>query len=255
MVDLAGIGSVIGAVGGLFGSKGGRPKDKYGNVMHTARGAIDAQKKFGINALELIRGGAGSGPGTQPRVGTSQAIQQTFDAMDDLLTGRSAREEQRQKVQDELAQVELDIQRANLEMLGEKRPLTSPGQTMINEKLATGAGERGPRDPYVDEQILPPDVDLTYPDSIEARPFLEPLVMPDGTVTHVPEDLGQFAMGMVQWPFRRFADRAASSMEEARSQNTQADKQKIRENARRNNPNATDAEIEEIVKSIMGDYY
>lgn len=118
------IGAAGSILGGLFG--GGNPGYRYPGVGKFTHNQLRAYRKygeeFGFHPLELLRAGAGllgggGGSGATSGVATQAAIAGTFDAIDDVLSGRSAREAAAQDVEDELRRVELQTRKAELDRM------------------------------------------------------------------------------------------------------------------------------------------
>jgi hypothetical protein len=102
--------SLIGLGSSLFKGSSPSPGDR---AVSLAKGAMNAQRQTGINALELIRGGAGMSTwDNAPRIGSSAMFQNSFDQISDILTGRQAREDARDEVEDELRRIALDRAKA-----------------------------------------------------------------------------------------------------------------------------------------------
>lgn len=123
--------SLIAGGASIIGGLLGKPKRVSGvqSTMEAAQGAMLAQEKYGINALELIRSGsAGASSGSQPRVGSIAAMTDGFDKISDVLSGRTAQDAEARQVQNELAKIELERARAEVDKLGAKVPRAiSPG--------------------------------------------------------------------------------------------------------------------------------
>lgn len=96
-------------LGGLFGPKPEKRIDPRQATLLSAQGAMEAQEQYGINALELIRGGAGMGTmEAQPRVGTQAMFGQVFDEIADLVSGKDAQDEKLRQLEIERAEILLD---------------------------------------------------------------------------------------------------------------------------------------------------
>lgn len=122
---------------GIFGKpKGGESTHK--KTMEAARGAIDAQNKYGINALELIRSGAGAGGGgSSPRVGSVAAMTQGFDQIANVLSGREAQEREAANVQLELDKIELDNKKAEASTRGKTNITGTVGRANVAAAVGT----------------------------------------------------------------------------------------------------------------------
>lgn len=178
--------SLLGAIAGIAGAILSKPKRVSGvqSTMEAARGAMLAQETYGINALELIRAGsAGTSSGSQPRVGSVAALTNSFDQIADVLTGKEARQEARDEVEDELRRIQLDTAKANLSILGKK---TSPGG-----QAATVVKSKGPR--VGSPAMVRQGMENVRP---QARPTTATIprravFLPDGQVRKVPADVAE----------------------------------------------------------------
>lgn len=136
------LGSLIAAGGSILGGILSKPKggeSTYRKTLEASRGAMDAQNQYGINALELIRSGAGAGGGAgSPRVGSVAAMTQGFDQIANVLSGQEAQQREANKVQLELAKLELEQKRGQLSTTGKKIPrAVTPG---LSHKIPTDQG-------------------------------------------------------------------------------------------------------------------
>ena len=61
-MDLAGIGSLIGGVAGLFSKKKGAPSARE-NTVKLAQGARQAAERYGFNPLTMLGAGSSMGGG------------------------------------------------------------------------------------------------------------------------------------------------------------------------------------------------
>lgn len=104
------------AASSLFKGSSPSPGDQ---ALSLAKGAMSAQQRLGINALELIRGGAGAGNWQSgPRVGSSATFADSYDQLSDILTGRQAKKDAREEVEDELRRIQLDQAKGALSARG-----------------------------------------------------------------------------------------------------------------------------------------
>jgi hypothetical protein len=194
------IGAAGSLLGGLFG--GGNPGYKYPGVGKFTHNQLRAYRKygekFGFHPLELLRSGAGllgggGGSGATSGVATQAAIAGTFDAIDDVLTGRSAKEEARQEVEDEIRRIDLKTKQAQLDRMtatgggafktaafpnvfgqprGAKPPISSPGPLMAaggNGQYMGGGGKLtfgliGAPSPADDVELKPATHTIVHPD-------------------------------------------------------------------------------------------
>jgi hypothetical protein len=145
-------------LGGLLG--GGKSGWIYPGVGKFTHNQLRAYRKygekFGFHPLELLRAGAGLGPGGggggSSGVATRAAITGTFDALSDIMTGRSAKQEQREEVEDDIRRIERDILKGELDRMtatGGGAFSTSAAATSgkYTQKFPTGQG------PYVKTQF------------------------------------------------------------------------------------------------------
>lgn len=133
MADVA--TTLISAGGSLLGSLLGKSKGPR-RATAIARDAILAQEKYGINALELIRSGAGQGM-TAPKIGSPTAFSNAFDTVSDLLTGKTAQEAEMNRVRLELAKLELAKEQALA-----KNPANARGPRVMSPSTAAAAAAK-----------------------------------------------------------------------------------------------------------------
>jgi type II secretory pathway pseudopilin PulG len=97
-------------IGGLFQNKANRDAQRaYGSRIRTT---VKDARKAGINPLEAIRAGAGNAlPPSGGRLVSDAAISNSFDAIADVLSGRTAAENKQADVQAEIQRIDADTQR------------------------------------------------------------------------------------------------------------------------------------------------
>lgn len=115
MSVLAGVGSIIGGLGSIFGNKKGLPSDQVNGL---AKGARLAAKNFGINPLTMLQsaGGAGlqqSGSNYAPLASIELITGGIADIVDRNSEANKTREAQ-EKLDLELAKVKLDQMRSGV---------------------------------------------------------------------------------------------------------------------------------------------
>lgn len=111
---LAGVGKVLGGLGGLFGRKAPTPAQ---SLMSHAMGARQAAERTGFNPLTLLGVAPAPWGADTPPLASVEALTGGLQDLDDISSGRVARQNAAQKLQLELAQLELETARANLGMI------------------------------------------------------------------------------------------------------------------------------------------
>jgi hypothetical protein len=190
------IGAAGSLLGGLFG--GGNPGYKYPGVGKFTHNQLRAYRKygekFGFHPLELLRSGAGllgggGGSGATSGVATQAAIAGTFDAIDDVLTGRSAKEQARQEVEDDLNRIRRDRAAAELDMLNRGNVNTFASPAISTGRVggpSTGRASGGPDvggDVVLTDQGLKPKSELKWPTPIKPDGSLDVTLDDGGTNT------------------------------------------------------------------------
>lgn len=113
-MDLAGIGAILGGVGGLFGGKTPKPS---ANIVSQAKGARDAARRFGFSPLTMLQygqpGGVAGGGGGAP-LASIQMIVDGLAGVDDEMSGDAARRRAADQLNLDLAQLKLDQARSGV---------------------------------------------------------------------------------------------------------------------------------------------
>lgn len=111
---LSGIGSVLGGLGGLFGSSRRRrdPTPRQ-NLLSQAQGAREAADKYGFNPLTMLQygqvGGAmGGGGGGAPPLASIDLITGGLKDINDVISGDAARRRAADQLELDLAKVKID---------------------------------------------------------------------------------------------------------------------------------------------------
>lgn len=119
MSILAGVGSILGGLGGLFGSKKPQKVDIADNIRDQAWGARQAAEKFGFNPLTMLQYGNPAGAGFVPQGGTPPlasvaAITGGLADINDVTSGDKARRDAAEELQNDLLRVQIDKLRAGV---------------------------------------------------------------------------------------------------------------------------------------------
>ena len=114
---LAGIGSLIGGVAGLFSSKKGAPSARE-NTVKLAQGARQASERYGFNPLTMLGAGAsmggGGGGGGAPPLASIQLLTDGLQSVDDVISGDADRRRQADQLELDLAKVKLEQARSGV---------------------------------------------------------------------------------------------------------------------------------------------
>ena len=113
---LAGIGSLIGGVSGLFSKSKGAPSARE-NTVKLAQGARQAAERYGFNPLTMLGAGAsmgGGGGGGAPPLASIQMLTEGLQGIDDVVSGDAARRRQADQLQLDLAKVQLEQARSGV---------------------------------------------------------------------------------------------------------------------------------------------
>lgn len=109
---LSGIGSVLGGLGGLFGSKKKKDPTPRENILSQAQGARDASDKYGFNPLTMLQygqpGGAIVGGGGPAPLASIDLITGGLKDINDVVSGDAARRRAADQLEVDLAQVKID---------------------------------------------------------------------------------------------------------------------------------------------------
>lgn len=116
-MSLAGIGSLIGGVAGLFSNKKGAPSARE-NTVKLAQGARQAAERYGFNPLTMLGAGAsmggGGGGGGAPPLASIQMLTEGLQSVDDVISGDADRRRQADQLQLDLAKVQLEQARSGV---------------------------------------------------------------------------------------------------------------------------------------------
>ena len=116
-MDLAGIGSLIGGVAGLFSKKKGAPSARE-NTVKLAQGARQAAERYGFNPLTMLGAGSsmggGGGGGDTPPLASIQMLTEGLKSVDDAISGDAERRRQADQLQIDLAKVQLEQARSGV---------------------------------------------------------------------------------------------------------------------------------------------
>ena len=116
-MDLAGIGSLIGGVAGLFSKKKGAPSARE-NTVKLAQGARQAAERYGFNPLTMLGAGSsmggGGGGGDAPPLASIQMLTEGLRSVDDVISGDADRRRQADQLQLDLAKVQLEQARSGV---------------------------------------------------------------------------------------------------------------------------------------------
>lgn len=117
MSTLAGIGSLIGGVSGLFSKSKGAPSARE-NTVKLAQGARQASERYGFNPLTMLGAGSsmggGGGGGGAPPLASIQMLTEGLEGIDDEVSGDAARRRQADQLQLDLAKVQLEQARSGV---------------------------------------------------------------------------------------------------------------------------------------------
>lgn len=118
-LTLGGIGSILGGLGGLFGSKKPKKVDIADNIRDQAWGARQAADKFGFNPLTMLQYGNPAGAGFVPQGGTPPlasiaAITGGLADINDVTSGDKARRDAAEELQNDLLRVQIDKLRSGV---------------------------------------------------------------------------------------------------------------------------------------------
>ena len=117
MVTLAGVGSLIGGVAGLFSNKKGAPSARE-NTVKLAQGARQASERYGFNPLTMLGAGSsmggGGGGGGAPPLASIQMLTEGLQSVDDVISGDADRRRQADQLQLDLAKVQLEQARSGV---------------------------------------------------------------------------------------------------------------------------------------------
>lgn len=117
MSILAGIGSVIGGVSGLFSKSKGPPSARE-NTVKLAQGARQASERYGFNPLTMLGAGSsmggGGGGGGAPPLASIQMLTEGLQGIDDVVSGDADRRRQADQLQLDLAKVQLEQARSGV---------------------------------------------------------------------------------------------------------------------------------------------
>jgi len=168
MVDLVGIGSILGGLGGLFGGKKtSAQKASKQAIVGQADGARLAADLFGFNPLTLL--GASSpvmgSEGGPPPLASMQMLLDGFQSLEDERTGKKAQQRQKDQLELDLAKLRLEQARSGVigggavNQVGSGRSSLGPGHAQI--PTATDSGQDGfgmsssPLSPEREKQVMP----------------------------------------------------------------------------------------------------
>lgn len=136
-----GIGSILGGLGGLFGSKKPKQQTPYDGIMSQAAGARDASEKYGFNPLTLLQAGAGHGfsqaGGGTPPLASVAAITEGLSGLDDVLSGDQARRRQADQLELDLAKIRLEEARRGVGMSQPGYASARDGGSFTGNRAAT----------------------------------------------------------------------------------------------------------------------
>jgi hypothetical protein len=238
----------------------------------TARGAMKAQKRHGINALELIRGGAG-GNGYAPQsfsVGSQAVMQQHLDQLGDVLSGRQAQEANRQEVEDDIRRIERDMLAARARTMGKTPEYSIQGVSgMTSSSLQRAVVSKDN-----------PNARLTYGDNLtlsgqrgeleEPKAQVEEVFgyarMPDGSIYPVIQDPEVGIQAIAQHGVMSTYDTLTKKMTSESVRKAQekvlekdisgrSDEEILRANIKKNNPGISERQILQMMFTISGGQY
>ena len=116
-MSLAGIGSLIGGVAGLFSKQKGAPSARE-NTVKLAQGARQASERYGFNPLTMLGAGSsmggGGGGGGAPPLASIQMLTEGLQSVDDVISGDADRRRQADQLQLDLAKVQLEQARSGV---------------------------------------------------------------------------------------------------------------------------------------------
>ena len=116
-MSLAGIGSLIGGVAGLFSKHKGAPSARE-NTVKLAQGARQASERYGFNPLTMLGAGSsmggGGGGGGAPPLASIQMLTEGLQSVDDVISGDADRRRQADQLQLDLAKVQLEQARSGV---------------------------------------------------------------------------------------------------------------------------------------------
>lgn len=149
MSFLAGIGSILGGLGGLFGAvKKPEQPDVKKNILDQAAGAREAAAQYGFNPLTMLQygnpAGAGfnAGGGGVPPLASIEAITGGFQEIMDERNGTAERQRKADQLNLDLAQVKLDQARAELKSLqsplGRQAVMVPNGGAVFRDRVSMG---------------------------------------------------------------------------------------------------------------------
>lgn len=177
--DPSGLSALAGGaaklLGGLFGGRGPSETEQ---VIARVKGAVMGGQKFGIHPLEILRSGSASG--TTPRggrVGTAASmVSQGFDQIEQVLSGRQAREDEALRLDNELRRIQIDRERSGFSTRTGSGPFTRLGRAGVPDE---SSGLR-PRQEVIGSPVSVGDTDdapvtVTNPNS-DGGEFVDPTV-------------------------------------------------------------------------------
>ncbi|QCS36981.1 hypothetical protein [Tortoise microvirus 38] len=144
MFTLAGMGSLIGGIGGLFGGKKGDSAAKQ--VRDRSRGARQAAERDGFNPLTMlgVAANATATPGTPPPLASIDLIVGGLKAIDDERSGDADRRRAMEQHDLDLAKLKLDQARSGV--LLPPPPIASGvgvGVSPLGRRTGTQTGQAG----------------------------------------------------------------------------------------------------------------
>lgn len=191
-------GPLGGAIGGALGQSVDDKKDRKRQLASDANAYVrmaEAARRAGLNPLEVLRAGNPNQVG-RISVGTTAAMQNQFDQIDNILTGAEAREREREALETDLLRIQRDTALAQLSAFKRPGPVASPG---LAGAVRTDQG------PQVMSEIAAPtpvtetgDIDTTIDDGgtgVRVKP-MDNVVTPNGSVgVTVGPDLDEMITG------------------------------------------------------------
>ncbi|WP_323717587.1 hypothetical protein [Paracoccus aminovorans] len=142
-IPWAGIGAVLGGLGGLFGKKPKQPTPRQ-NLLSQAQGAREAAEKYGFNPLTMLQygqpGGALGGGGGAPPLASIEMLTGGLAALDDELSGDADRRRAAERLEYDIAKLKLDQARSGVIAAGPGASPLGHGVTMHRRNVADTIG-------------------------------------------------------------------------------------------------------------------
>lgn len=145
---MSGVGSLMGGLAGLFGSRRKNPSPRD-NIMSQAAGAREAAAAYGFNPLTMLQYGNPGGTGlgnSGPPLASFQMIADGFREIGDVTSGDAERRRQQENLKLDLAKLEIERLKAGnaADALGGSSPLGRNASMVVQpnvKKVDFGMGD------------------------------------------------------------------------------------------------------------------